>query len=180
MRSKVQGQTSGLIRLAVAADAERIASVLEASFAEFRHLYTARAFRATVVTAAEVLRRMNEGPIWLAEERARAVGTLSGVPTDSGLYLRGMAASAGGQGPSTGQVSAGTSRGLCTPAEPGTTVPEHNPILDGSDSRLRALRPAKGRGAFCGSAGYTPVYCLRWRSGSSDGLKVRAFKNAIP
>lgn len=68
-----------------------IAAILEESFAELEHLYTVRAYQETVISAEAVLRRIDDGPVWLAAAGEVATGTLSAMLTDTGLYLRGMA-----------------------------------------------------------------------------------------
>ncbi len=79
------------IRKASPADAVAIASLLKAAFLEFEPLYTPGGFRATTPTAEEILPRFAEGPIWVAEQDGRIVGTVSVVPKGEGLYIRSMA-----------------------------------------------------------------------------------------
>ncbi len=80
-----------VIRRAGTGDAEAVASVLQASFAAYRPRYTAEGFRATALSAAQVLERMREGPVWVALRGEAAVGTASAVVTGQGCYVRGMA-----------------------------------------------------------------------------------------
>ncbi|HET6893223.1 MAG TPA: GNAT family N-acetyltransferase [Pyrinomonadaceae bacterium] len=68
-----------------------IASVLEASFAEYRSLYTDQGFAATTPTSDRVQSRMLEGPIWIALQDGAVVGTGSVVLRGEELYIRGMA-----------------------------------------------------------------------------------------
>jgi len=79
------------IRPAHPGDADTIASILCSAFAEFRPLYTEAGFRATVIPAADVLTRMSQGPVWLAELDRGPAGTAAAVCRAEGLYIRGMA-----------------------------------------------------------------------------------------
>ncbi len=79
------------IRLAVPGDASAIASLMHRSFIEYEDQYTPEAFAATVLPPDQVQARMNEGPMWVALENGAAVGTVSAVLKDEGLYIRGMA-----------------------------------------------------------------------------------------
>jgi len=71
-------------------DAAAVASVLEKAFIEYRELYTARGYAATVITADEVNARMAEGPIWVAIQNSEIVGTLGALAKGEALYIRGM------------------------------------------------------------------------------------------
>ena len=86
------------IREGSAADAEAIASLLKAAFQEFEPLYTPEGFRATTPAAEEIRPRFTEGPIWVAEQDGRIVGTVSVVPKSEGLYIRSMAVHPGARG----------------------------------------------------------------------------------
>lgn len=79
------------IRRAVATDAEAIASVIAESFAAYQAAYTPAAFTATTPRPDQIERRLHEGPMWIAVQRATIVGTLSAVPQDALLYLRSLA-----------------------------------------------------------------------------------------
>ena len=79
------------IRAAVPSDAAAIASVLQDSFAEYKPLYTDRAFAATTPTIGETCQRLSEGPAWVALKNETIVGTASAVQNDHALYIRGMA-----------------------------------------------------------------------------------------
>ncbi len=72
-------------------DAEAIASLLYDSFIEFRHQYTDAGFAATALPAEQVIARINEGPVWVALLAGAITGTVSVVPRDNALYIRGMA-----------------------------------------------------------------------------------------
>jgi GNAT superfamily N-acetyltransferase len=80
-----------MVRRAVPEDAPVIASMLHASFVEFRLLYTPEGFAATAVTAEEVLVRLSEGPVWVTRWEDSLCGTVAAVARGSALYVRGMA-----------------------------------------------------------------------------------------
>jgi GNAT superfamily N-acetyltransferase len=79
-----------IVRAASPSDAEAIASLLRASFAEFEALYTPEAFAATTPQASTIRARFQEGPTWVAFDGI-LVGTVSALPTPDGVYLRSMA-----------------------------------------------------------------------------------------
>jgi putative acetyltransferase len=87
----MRSQQAVVIRCARADDATQIAQVLRASFREYRTLYTKQGYAATTPVKAEILRRFNEGPIWIAEDNATAVGTVSGMHKADSFYVRSMA-----------------------------------------------------------------------------------------
>ena len=80
-----------IVREAALDDATAIADVLALAFEEYRPDYTAAAYEATTSSASDVRLRLREGPIWLAIDGVRAVGTVSAKRTLEGIYLRGMA-----------------------------------------------------------------------------------------
>ena len=80
------------VRIAAPIDATAIASVMLESFMEYEAAYTDGGFAATTPDKAEVLSRMNEGPAWIAIYDEKVVGTVSAIPHDEVLYIRGMAA----------------------------------------------------------------------------------------
>jgi GNAT superfamily N-acetyltransferase len=79
------------MRLAVPEDAPSIASVLQESFMEYKSLYTPEGFAATTPASAQILSRMEEGPVWVALDDDGVVGTVSVVLKGESLYVRGMA-----------------------------------------------------------------------------------------
>ncbi len=79
------------MRLAELKDAEAVSATLTAAFASFEALYTPQGFQATTPTPHQVVARFQEGPIWLAEEDGRVLGTVSLVPRADELYVRSMA-----------------------------------------------------------------------------------------
>jgi putative acetyltransferase len=80
------------LRRARAGDEISISSVLLEAFREYLPQYTPKGFAATTPSPSEVLRRMEEGPVWLAMIESAIVGTVSAVLRgDHALYIRGMA-----------------------------------------------------------------------------------------
>lgn len=73
------------------ADAEAIATLMLAAFVEYRALYTPEGFDATAITPRQVLIRIAEGPVWVAVAGGLICGTVSVIPKDDALYIRGMA-----------------------------------------------------------------------------------------
>jgi L-amino acid N-acyltransferase YncA len=93
------------IRRAVPDDAAQIASALYNSFAGYESSYTPEAFAATISTPDQIRERMNEGPIWVALQNGRIVGTVSAVPCAEALYVRGMAVDPAARGRGLGTDS---------------------------------------------------------------------------
>jgi len=79
------------IRLAKSEDAAAIAVLLAQAFAEYQSLYTPDGYAATAITREEVVRRSEEGPVWVALGDELILGTVSVVMKGESLYLRGMA-----------------------------------------------------------------------------------------
>ena len=79
------------IRMATERDAADVAEVLLAAFRDFEPLYTPEGYRATTPPAAEIERRLGEGPTWMALEDDAVVGTVSAVLRGPELYVRSMA-----------------------------------------------------------------------------------------
>ncbi|OLE53612.1 MAG: hypothetical protein AUG51_12155 [Acidobacteria bacterium 13_1_20CM_3_53_8] len=84
MRSNIQ------IRMAAPNDASAVASVLHESFIEYESFYTREGFDATTPASDQVLKRMEEGPVWVALKDGAIVGTVSAVAKGEALYIRGM------------------------------------------------------------------------------------------
>jgi len=82
---------SSVIRLATESDAADIAKVLYESFREYESQYTPEGFAATTPSPAEVLTRLQEGPIWVVSIDNTLVATVSVVKKNESLYVRGMA-----------------------------------------------------------------------------------------
>ena len=79
------------IRRAELWDAAAIEAVLRAAFEEYRSLYTPAALAATTPQRSEIEQRIREGPVWVATRSGAMIGTVSAVPRDKQLYIRGMA-----------------------------------------------------------------------------------------
>lgn len=79
------------IRAASADDAVSIAGVLHAAFVEYEPQYTPAGFSATTLAAEGVLKRLSEGPIWVALQEGQVVGTVCAYLKASTCYMRGMA-----------------------------------------------------------------------------------------
>jgi len=79
------------IRLSRLEDARAIAGVLQAAFEEYKSRYTPKGYCATTPNEGEILRRVDQGPTWVATYEEVIVGTVSVVPKDDSLYVRSMA-----------------------------------------------------------------------------------------
>lgn len=80
------------IRRASPEDSAAIAAVLRDAFAEYKDLYTEGGFAATTPNEKQVLRRMQEGPVWVALRDSEVVGTVAAMLEGvSAVYIRGMA-----------------------------------------------------------------------------------------
>ena len=79
------------IRLARLEDVQAIAGVLHQSFVEFKPLYTAGGFAATVLSSDRVLARMREGPVWVVLRDGVMLGTVAAIVKGKSVYIRGMA-----------------------------------------------------------------------------------------
>lgn len=92
------------LRRATVVDALFIAQTLYAAFAEYKSLYTPEAFAATVCSVQKVQHRMNEGPVWVALQNEHIVGTVSAIPENDVVYIRGMAISPTARGQRIGTL----------------------------------------------------------------------------
>src|SRR5579864_6872267 len=92
------------IRPAVSYDAASIASIPHHSFIEFQSSYTPAGFAATTPTSEQIRLRMKEGPVWVALLNDFIVGTVSVVPKEKGLYIRGMAVVPSDRGSGVGKA----------------------------------------------------------------------------
>jgi GNAT superfamily N-acetyltransferase len=92
------------VRFATEADAEAIASVLLETFIEYEPLYTPGSFAATTPGVAEILKRMSEGPMWVALADQECIGTVSAQPRGQTLFIRGMAVLPKARGQNFGNV----------------------------------------------------------------------------
>jgi GNAT superfamily N-acetyltransferase len=80
-----------LIPRATPSDAGAVSALLRRAFQEFEPLYTPEAFVATVQPESGILRRLQEGPLWVAENEQSVTGTVSAVRSDDCVMVRGMA-----------------------------------------------------------------------------------------
>jgi GNAT superfamily N-acetyltransferase len=81
-----------LIRRAIPPDASAVSELPRRAFHEFKQRYTPEAFVATVQPESGILTRLQEGPLWVAENDLRSViGTASAVLSDHFVMVRGMA-----------------------------------------------------------------------------------------
>ena len=78
------------IAVAEVGKASLVTDILNAAFLEFKNQYTPRAFRATVILASEVEKRMEKGTVWLAYLNNKPVGTVSGKIKGKAFYIQGM------------------------------------------------------------------------------------------
>ena len=92
------------IRLATIDEAPVVASVLHDTFAEFEPLYTPGGFSATSLTTDLVLSRWEDGPVWIALNDEKVVGTVAAMPKDGGLYVRSMAVLPSARGTGVGRL----------------------------------------------------------------------------
>ena len=79
------------IRRATEQDADQIADVLRCAFLEHERLYTRAGYAATTPDASGLRERWREGPVWVAEDDGRLIGTVAAAPRESGVYVRSMA-----------------------------------------------------------------------------------------
>ena len=80
-----------LVRNARINESAAIASILRQAFNEYEPLYTPLAFVATTPTSDQIQKRWGEGPVWVAVQYKKLVGTVAAVPKPNGLYIRSMA-----------------------------------------------------------------------------------------
>lgn len=92
------------ISMARPSDADRIASVLAESFAEYEPLYTPGGYAATTPSGEQIRARWHEGPVWVATCRGTVVGTVSAVPRGEELYVRSMAVVPAARGRGVGEM----------------------------------------------------------------------------
>ncbi len=78
------------IRAATAAEAPDIERVLSLSFAEYKSRYTNAAFELTAPSRKKILKRMDEGPVWIAVHNGEVVGTISAIPKGNEIRIRGL------------------------------------------------------------------------------------------
>lgn len=92
------------IQIASTSDAPKIETLLSESFAEFKSSYTEKAFDATAIKLDEILKRMDEGPLWIAVQGDKIIGTVAAVLKNDSLYIRGMAVHPHARGKGAGEM----------------------------------------------------------------------------
>ena len=107
-RSRQRFSVGVEVRRAAEADAEAISSLIVEAFSPFRAEYTDGAFEYTTPAVEEIRGRFVEGPIWVAIDHDRMVGTVSGLPEDERFYIRSMAIKPSVQRGGIGQKLLGT------------------------------------------------------------------------
>lgn len=90
--------------MAVPADVPQVESVLSESFVEYQALYTPAGFAATTPDSDQILKRIEEGPLWVVLLDHSIVGTVSALDRGEELYIRGMAIRPAGRGRGIGQL----------------------------------------------------------------------------
>lgn len=92
------------IRRATSSDARAVSALLRRAFQEFEPLYTPEAFVATVQPESGVLKRLEEGPLWVAENELGVLGTIAAVRSDDSVMVRGMAVDPAARGQRIGRT----------------------------------------------------------------------------
>jgi N-acetylglutamate synthase-like GNAT family acetyltransferase len=82
------------IRRATISDAAAVSDLLRRAFQEFEPLYTPEAFVATVQSESGILKRIEEGPLWVVQNDHGVIGTVSAVRSEDSIMIRGMAVDA--------------------------------------------------------------------------------------
>jgi ribosomal protein S18 acetylase RimI-like enzyme len=91
MLSRPDRQSRIRTRLANANEASLVAAVLRKAFLQYESLYTAKAFAVTTPNSGEIEKRWKEGPVWVAIQGDRLVGTVAATAKSRALYIRSMA-----------------------------------------------------------------------------------------
>lgn len=99
----MQGKIEVEIKPADAGDAEMIAFILAEAFAEYRPLYTEKAFAATTPSVEEIKKRFGKELILKASAGGEIIGTVSAVDRGENLYIRSMAVLTKARGQKTGE-----------------------------------------------------------------------------
>jgi ribosomal protein S18 acetylase RimI-like enzyme len=92
------------IRRAIPSDSRAVSALLRRSFKEFEARYTTDAFIATVQPENGILKRLDEGPLWVAENERGIVGTVSVVCATDSATVRGMAVDPEARGQKIGRA----------------------------------------------------------------------------
>ena len=148
------------MRRADEADAAAIADVLAQAFAPYRARYTEQAFGATTLDVERILARMREGPVWVALDADRIVGTVSVVLNGSECYVRGMAILPDAQGRGIGRLLLDAVEDFAVTAGSQSLTLITTPFLDQAIrlyERFGFYRNAEGPQDFYG----TPVLAMK-------------------
>src|SRR5438105_3695597 len=90
--AEMSGDDAGIqIRIATADDVQPIAAVLRSAFLEYERCYTSEGFAATTPSEEQIYQRLSEGPVWVALQGERIVGTVSAIARGQACYVRSMA-----------------------------------------------------------------------------------------
>jgi putative acetyltransferase len=92
------------VREGTPTDADAISALLRCAFAEFEPLYTPEAFVATVLPETAVLARLQEGPLWVAEQQSVVIGTVGAICLPDSVMVRGMAVDPKARGGGVGKA----------------------------------------------------------------------------
>ena len=92
------------IRPAESNDAPAIAFLLAEAFAEYVSLYTPEGYAATAIRPEEMVRRIEDGPVWVSISGGLIVGTVSVMLKGKSLYVRGMAVLPAARGQRIGEL----------------------------------------------------------------------------
>jgi putative acetyltransferase len=93
-----------ILRRATTSDASAISALLRRAFLEFETLYTPQAFVATVQPESGIVKRLKEGPIWVAQDERGVIGSVSAVRAEASMMVRGMAVAPEARGQRIGKV----------------------------------------------------------------------------
>lgn len=93
-----------LIRRVTPSDAGAVSALLRRAFQEFEPLYTPEAFVATVQPESGILQRLEEGPLWIAENEHALVGTVAAICSTDSVMVRGMAVAPDARGLKIGKA----------------------------------------------------------------------------
>jgi GNAT superfamily N-acetyltransferase len=154
------------VRKAVPEAALAIASMLHASFVEFRPLYTPEGFAATAITAGEVLVRLSEGPAWVALWQDSLCGTVASVARGAALCVRGMAVLPAVRGKGVGEALLKAVEAFASEHGHQTLLLTTTPFLDSAIrlyERFGFSRTAGGETDLYG----TPLFTMEKRLGAS-------------
>jgi N-acetylglutamate synthase-like GNAT family acetyltransferase len=104
-RSEIDSRSSApRIRRAIPSDASAVSALLRRAFQEFEPLYTPEAFVATVQPESGILKRSEEGPLWVAENDDGVIGTVAAVCSADSVMVRGMAVDPRARGQQIGRA----------------------------------------------------------------------------